>query len=96
VYTERREALLAALSSHGIAGRGVSGLNVWIPVAEESATVQALLLLGWAVKAGERYRIASAPAIRVTVATLMPREAERFAGDLARVIGSRRLRTVSS
>jgi DNA-binding transcriptional MocR family regulator len=90
VYTERREALLAALSSHGIVGRGVSGLNVWIPVAEESATVQALLLLGWAVKAGERYRIASAPAIRVTIATLGGREAGRFAEDLARVLGSRR------
>jgi DNA-binding transcriptional MocR family regulator len=90
VYTERREALLQALAERGIPARGVSGLNVWIPVAEESATVQALLLLGWAVKAGERYRIASAPAIRVTVATLEPKDASRFADDLARVIASRR------
>jgi DNA-binding transcriptional MocR family regulator len=86
VYRERREALLRALRERGIDAHGVSGLNVWIPVAEESATVQAMLHAGWAVKAGERYRIASAPAIRVTIATLDAKDAERFAEELARVI----------
>ncbi len=90
VYTERRTALLRALADRGIHAYGASGLNVWIPVSEESATVQALLHAGWAVKAGERYRIASAPAIRVTIATLEPREAVRFADDLARVIAPSR------
>lgn len=85
-YTERRNALLRALADRGIRAHGASGLNVWIPVSEESATVQAMLHRGWAVKAGERYRIASAPAIRVTIATLDPRDAVRFADDLARVI----------
>ncbi|HKR62186.1 MAG TPA: GntR family transcriptional regulator, partial [Thermoanaerobaculia bacterium] len=82
----RRDALLRALRVRGIAAHGVSGLNVWIPVAEESATVQAMLHEGWAVKAGERYRIASPPAIRVTIATLQPEEAERFAETLARTL----------
>jgi DNA-binding transcriptional MocR family regulator len=86
VYTERRAALLDALRRHGIEAHGVSGLNVWIPVAEENATVQALLHAGWAVKAGERYRIASAPAIRVTIATLEPRDAVRFAATLAEIV----------
>jgi DNA-binding transcriptional MocR family regulator len=86
VYAERRAALLRALSDHGIRAHGASGLNVWIPVSEESATVQSLLHAGWAVKAGERYRIASPPAIRVTISTLEPRDAVRFAADLARVI----------
>jgi DNA-binding transcriptional MocR family regulator len=90
VYRERRHALLRALREHGIEAHGVSGLNVWIPVAEESATVQALLHAGWAVKAGERYRIATPPAIRVTIATLEPKDAERFADELARVIAPRR------
>jgi len=89
VYAERRDALLRALRERGIAARGVSGLNVWIPVAEESATITALLQLGWAVKAGERYRIASPPAIRVTIATLEPKEAVRFAEDLAKVLNAR-------
>lgn len=86
VYTERREALLRELAARGIRAHGASGLNVWIPVKEESATVQALLHAGWAVKAGERYRLVSAPAIRVTTAALTPREAARFASDLARVL----------
>lgn len=86
IYTERRQALLRALAERGIPAHGASGLNVWIPVSEESATVQALLHAGWAVRAGERYRIASAPAIRVTISTLEPRDAARFADDLARVI----------
>lgn len=89
-YTERRDALLRALRSRGIEAHGASGMNVWIPVAEESGTVQALLGRGWAVNAGERYRIASSPAIRVTIAALEPRDAARFADDLAAVMAPRR------
>jgi DNA-binding transcriptional MocR family regulator len=89
VYAERRTALLRELAARGITAHGASGLNVWIPVAEESATVQALLHAGWAVKAGERYRIASPPAIRVTIASLTPRDAARFADTLAVALRSR-------
>lgn len=86
VYGERRDALLRELAARGIPAHGASGLNVWIPVPEESATVQALLHAGWAVNAGERYRIASPPAIRVTTAALPPAQAARFAEALARVL----------
>ncbi len=86
VYAERRTALLEALRDRGIPAHGASGLNVWIPVSEESATVLLLLQKGWAVKAGERYRIASGPAVRVTISTLDARDAQRFAADLAAVI----------
>lgn len=89
VYAERRHALLAALADRGIGAHGASGLNVWIPVPEESTIAGALLHRGWAVRAGERYRIASPPAIRVTAATLDPREAVRFAADLAAVLQTR-------
>ncbi|MEO8382997.1 MAG: aminotransferase class I/II-fold pyridoxal phosphate-dependent enzyme [Acidobacteriota bacterium] len=89
IYTQRREALLRELRDRGIEAHGVSGLNVWIPVAEESATVQALHHAGWAVKAGERYRLASPPAIRVTITTLEPPDATRFAQDLAAIIAPR-------
>ena len=86
VYTERRETLIRELHARGIEAHGASGLNVWIPVPEESATTQALLHAGWAVQAGERYRLASGPAIRVTIASLLPADAARFANDLASVI----------
>jgi DNA-binding transcriptional MocR family regulator len=85
-YTTRRDALLAALREHGIAAHGRSGLNVWIPVSEETAIVQALLQSGWAVNAGERYRLDTPPAIRVTIADLAPADAKLFAADLAAIL----------
>ncbi|HVR40865.1 MAG TPA: aminotransferase class I/II-fold pyridoxal phosphate-dependent enzyme [Thermoanaerobaculia bacterium] len=85
-YTERRDTLIRELDARGIEAHGRSGLNVWIPVAEESATVSALLHEGWGVQPGERYRIATQPAIRVTIATLDISEAAHFADDLARLM----------
>jgi DNA-binding transcriptional MocR family regulator len=85
-YRLRRRALLQALSAHGLKAHGSSGFNVWIPVSHESVVVGALLEAGWVVSPGERYRILSGPAIRVTTATLAPQEARRFAADLARVL----------
>ena len=85
-YTRRRAGLVAALAAHGIPAHGRSGLNVWVPVPEESRVVQGLLTLGWAVRAGERYRVASPPAVRITTATLDTDEAVRLAADLASVL----------
>lgn len=81
-YTRRREALRTALRARGIDSHGASGLNVWIPVAHEDATVAALEDRGWGVLAGERFRIASSRAIRVTISRLEPEDAIRFAADL--------------
>jgi DNA-binding transcriptional MocR family regulator len=93
-YTERRTGLVAALARGGLRARGRSGLNVWIPVAEEAAAVQHLLSRGWGVRGGERYRFRAAPAIRVTAADLQPEESERFAADLADLLrGARRTGT---
>jgi DNA-binding transcriptional MocR family regulator len=89
LYTQRRTALIDALASHGIAAHGRSGLNVWIPVREETATVQALAERGWGVAAGERFRIRSAPAIRVTTSALVPDDGRRFAADFASALRSR-------
>lgn len=83
VYAERRKALIEALAATGISAHGRSGLNVWIPVREETTTVQALAGRGWAVAAGERFRLQSPPAIRVTTAALTREDARRFAADLA-------------
>jgi hypothetical protein len=56
---------------------------VWIPLADEAAAARELLVQGWAVSRGERYRFLSAPGIRVTTTTLLPDEAERLAEALA-------------
>jgi len=87
-YATRRAALIDALARHGISARGRSGLNVWIPVAEESATVQALMATGWAVAAGERFRLESGPAVRVTIAALRRDMAVEFAAALAGALDS--------
>jgi DNA-binding transcriptional MocR family regulator len=85
-YTQRRDALIDALRAHDIAAHGSSGLNVWIPLPEESAVIQSLFQRGWAVAAGERYRIKTPPAIRVTTASLDTGDAIAFANDLADVL----------
>jgi DNA-binding transcriptional MocR family regulator len=93
-YTRRRQAVLRALGAHGIAAVGRSGMNVWVPVPEEVTAVQRLLDAGFAVSAGERFRIASAPAIRITTATIEPAEAEGVAAAIADVLApSRRTRS---
>ena len=83
IYTQRRVAALAALREHGIDTRAASGFNLWIPVRDEAHVVQAMAERGWAVAAGQRFRIRSEPGIRVTISTLPPADAGRLAGDLA-------------
>jgi len=85
-YAARRGALLRALSAQGIDAHGRSGLNVWVPVPEEAAVVTALAQAGWAVRAGERYRLRSGPAVRITIAALPPRDGERLAAALAGIL----------
>jgi DNA-binding transcriptional MocR family regulator len=82
-YARRRQAMLDALGEHGIEAFGRSGINVWVPVREEISVVRALLDAGWAVSAGERFRIESPPAIRITISTLQRGEAKAVAACLA-------------
>ncbi|MGH9257460.1 MAG: aminotransferase class I/II-fold pyridoxal phosphate-dependent enzyme [Vicinamibacterales bacterium] len=86
MYTQRRQALRAALASRGIEVHALSGFNVWVPVRDEGRVVSALADRKWAVMAGERFRIRSGPAIRVTASTLDPSDAGRFAADLAEAL----------
>lgn len=57
-----------------------------MPVVEEAATVAGLLQRGWAVIAGERWRLRAGPAIRITTSTLHDEEADAVAADLADVL----------
>jgi hypothetical protein len=59
-----------------------------VPVRNEESVVRALAEKGWAVAAGERFRIQSGRGIRITVSTLMPDDAVRFAADLAGALDS--------
>lgn len=86
-YTSRRTALIDALAGRGIAAVGASGLNVWVPVRDESAVVNGLRTRGWWVAAGARFRIASPTAVRITTATLGVEATGRLAADFAEVLG---------
>ncbi len=90
IYEDRRRALLLAVRRKFLKAEGRSGLNVWISVPEEASVVAALAARGWAVRAGEPYRLESPPAIRVTTATLKVGQSERFANDLLAVLRPRR------
>jgi DNA-binding transcriptional MocR family regulator len=79
----RRLALLTALERRGIPAHGRSGLHAWIPVREEAFAVRHLLDAGYAVLPGERFRLRTPPAVRVTTALLPPAEVEPLAGALA-------------
>jgi DNA-binding transcriptional MocR family regulator len=82
-YAERRAALVSALARRGIDAAGDSGIGVWVPLADEAAAVRELLVQGWAVSPGERYRFRSAPGIRITTADLEPDKAEQLADAIA-------------
>lgn len=86
-YAERRSGFLGCLRDLGMEASGASGLNVWVPVGEESGAVGALLQRGWVVAPGTPYRLpGSRPAIRVTIATLGAPEGALLAADLADVL----------
>ena len=82
-YTRRRRALVDALARHGLPAHGRSGFNVWIPVREEAATIAGMSAAGWAIRAGEPYRIQSPPAVRITISSLTLEDVPRVAAALA-------------
>lgn len=71
-YARRRAALVAALAEHDIAVPGTDGLNLWMPVADETAAVVRLASQGIGVATGAPFAVAGAPDphIRVTAGLL--------------------------
>jgi len=84
-YSRRRGALVDGLTRAGFHAMGASGYNVWMEVEEEVSLVQSLQEAGWAVAAGERFRLDSRPGIRITSATLEPVDAQRLVNDLVQI-----------
>lgn len=86
-YGRRRDALIGALARRGAAAHGRTGMNVWVPVPDETAAVARLLHAGWAVAPGARFRMNAPPGIRVTVSSLREDEIEPLAESIATVLG---------
>jgi DNA-binding transcriptional MocR family regulator len=82
-YTARRQGLIDALAARGVPARGRTGINVWVPVADETTAVTALRDAGWVVAPGARYRLRSEPGLRITISTLAPQEIDPVADAVA-------------
>ncbi|MGR8011784.1 aminotransferase class I/II-fold pyridoxal phosphate-dependent enzyme [Streptomyces hypolithicus] len=82
-YGQRRDALLRALAERHIEAHGRSGLNVWVPVADETGVVARLLHAGWAVAPGARFRMAAPPGVRLTVSPMAAGDIEAVADAVA-------------
>ncbi|MFJ9966316.1 aminotransferase class I/II-fold pyridoxal phosphate-dependent enzyme [Streptomyces avermitilis] len=85
-YGRRRDALIGALAERGVAASGRSGLNVWVPVPDETGAVARLLHAGWAVAPGARFRMSAPPGIRITVSTLTPDDVGPLADAVASAV----------
>lgn len=85
-YAERRDGLVRALAEHGVTARGRSGMNVWVPVTDETYAVARLLQSGWAVAPGSRFRLGSPQAVRVTISPLTPHEVPALAAAIAAAV----------
>ncbi|MDT5256940.1 MAG: hypothetical protein QOD10_2020, partial [Mycobacterium sp.] len=82
-YTSTRTRLRAALADRGVAAHGRSGLNLWIPVPDETVAITRLLSAGWAAAPGTRFRIRTPAGIRVTIADLTADEIDPLADAVA-------------
>lgn len=89
-YAARRDALVGALAGHGLTAHGRSGMNVWVPVPDETGAVTRLLHAGWAVAPGARFRLASPPGIRITVSPVTAAEVPALADAVAAGVRPRR------
>ncbi|WP_324784826.1 aminotransferase class I/II-fold pyridoxal phosphate-dependent enzyme [Streptomyces sp. H51] len=85
-YRGRRDLLIGALAERGVRAHGRSGLNVWVPVPDETGAVARLLHAGWAVAPGARFRMDAPPGIRITVSTLSQGETADLAAAIAAAV----------
>ncbi|MFB6977815.1 aminotransferase class I/II-fold pyridoxal phosphate-dependent enzyme [Streptomyces scopuliridis] len=92
-YGERRDALVRALAERGIEAHGRSGMNVWVPVADETGAVARLLHAGWAVAPGARFRMATPPGVRLTVSEMTGDDIGPVADAVASAAGPAPART---
>ncbi|WP_422770730.1 aminotransferase class I/II-fold pyridoxal phosphate-dependent enzyme [Plantactinospora sp. WMMC1484] len=83
-YAGRIAALRAALAERGLTGHGRTGINVWVPVPDETRAVAVLRDAGYVVAPGSLFRLASGAGIRITVSPLTGAEIPPLADAVAR------------
>jgi DNA-binding transcriptional MocR family regulator len=76
------------LAERGVAAHGRAGLNLWVPVPDETVAITRLLNFGWAAAPGTRFRIRTPPGMRITVADLAADEIDPLADAVAEAVRS--------
>lgn len=85
-YSRNRTLVQSALADRGVTSHGRSGLNVWIPVPDETVVITRLLSAGWAAAPGSRFRVGTPPGIRLTIADLVAAEVDSLADAVAEAL----------
>lgn len=83
-YAAQQQKLTAALLQHGIALPVGDGLNLWLPLEDNSqATAFALAKSGWLVREGEVFGVNTpAHGLRITLSTLSDSDIYKLASDI--------------
>ena len=83
-YASNRTGLRAALAERGVTAHGRSGLNVWVPVPDETVAITRLLSRGLGRGARDRgFGFARRAGIRITIADLADDEIDPLADAVA-------------
>ncbi|WP_435100446.1 aminotransferase class I/II-fold pyridoxal phosphate-dependent enzyme [Arhodomonas sp. AD133] len=85
-YRERRQRLVEALRARGISVADGSGINLWIPVADEGSVVQGMAARGYSIQAGQPFRLKSPDAVRVSIGNIHIDAVDAVAGALAQCV----------
>ncbi|WP_328461336.1 aminotransferase class I/II-fold pyridoxal phosphate-dependent enzyme [Actinoplanes sp. NBC_00393] len=85
-YKRRRRGLRDAIRAYGVPAHGDSGINVWIPVPDETQAVAAMRDAGYAVAPGSLFRVRSAPGIRITISSLDDEDIPELARAVAAAV----------
>lgn len=82
-YGHRRRRISEFLLARGVVAHGRSGVNLWVPVADETYAVTRIRDAGFAVAPGALYRTGAPPAVRISVGRLRPEMHEPLADAVA-------------
>ncbi|KJV48865.1 transcriptional regulator [Pantoea sp. BL1] len=92
-YLGQRQRLVSALQQQGVTvSDHHDGLNVWVPLAQSSATtVMQMAHRGWLIRPGEGFILDNAcSGVRITVSDLDEPETESIARSLAGILAQQR------
>ncbi|MGK5678625.1 aminotransferase class I/II-fold pyridoxal phosphate-dependent enzyme [Actinoplanes sp. URMC 104] len=85
-YGLRRRALREALRVRGLHAEGETGINVWVPVPDETRAVGLMREAGYAVAPGSLFRLSSPPGVRISIGPLDEEEIPALADAVATAV----------